>query len=577
MEEGSVATSDDDVDENLPPRRGRGRGSSSGRGRGLKRPAAAAKAPKVQKTVAKGANKRPKVIDARSQMPDDNDDRCQMSEGDASTSESEETKRIAKAEAIWKPRPAKDDECEVSSEECEGNADLKSSTLLSFLSWTMEKVLKPEEINALKQAPDLALGELCAGMATATIALQALELKLQEVHQIPLKCQATFYTESVEWKRDVCRIVHKHAGGGSAGAEAALLRRTADLVGSPQSCNLMVGAIECDDISNLSSTPRSVLDATGRSGSSFLEMKDAIKSMKPKPAFIVIECVASLNRMRSSVQEKGTEVVSEKLSELAYVGQWRTVNSSSFGIPQSRSRTYGIFTLLTEGYGPEGKAFHDKQIGKIWNLVERCQLRQPQLLQSLLQQAGFVADASKKKPKSQPAMKRPASKKKDPKWIKQHGAFKKKFKISDAELQHEAIKKLKKHPDGLDETEREIDASCLKLAVQVRKGKLDTSNMVCNVGDSVGYLRWSSSLHPCVLPTKKYLYVVNGEMFTNVNCSGGQIYPLLQGLGQKEMEMCGLHQKLSASQTQDLSGNAFTSNIIAAIMLAICCKWNVSR
>ena len=189
MEEGSVATSDDDVDENLPPRRGRGRGSSSGRGRGLKRPAAAAKAPKVQKTVAKGANKRPKVIDARSQMPDDNDDRCQMSEGDASTSESEETKRIAKAEAIWKPRPAKDDECEVSSEECEGNADLKSSTLLSFLTWTMEKVLKPEEINAFKQAPDLALGELCAGMATATIALQALELKLQEVHQIPLKCQ----------------------------------------------------------------------------------------------------------------------------------------------------------------------------------------------------------------------------------------------------------------------------------------------------------------------------------------------------------------------------------------------------
>eukprot|EP00435_Cladocopium_sp_Y103_P060680 s2528_g22.t1 len=233
----------------------------------------------------------------------------------------------------------------------------------------------------------------------------------------------------------------------------------------------------------------------------------------------------------------------------------------------SRSRTYGIFALLTQGYGPEGKALHDKQIQKIWDLVERCQRRQPQMLQSLLQQAGFVADASKKKPKSQLAMKRPASKKNDPKWIKQHAAFKKKFKITDAELGHEAIKQLKKHPASLDVTEREIDACRLKLAVQLRKGKLDPSNMVCNVGDSVGYLRWSSSLHPCVLPTKKYLYLVNGEMFTNVNCSGGQLYPLLQGLGPREMEMCGLHQKLSASQIQELSGNAFTSNIIAAIML----------
>eukprot|EP00435_Cladocopium_sp_Y103_P062007 s2528_g23.t1 len=232
MEEGSVATPDDDVDANLPPSRGRGRGRGSC-GKGLKKPAAAAAAPKVQKTTAKGANKRLKVIDARSQMPDDNA-RCQMSEGDASTSESEETKRIAKAESMWKPRPAKGDACEVSSEECEGDADLKSSTLLSFLTWALEKVLLPEEINALKRAPDLELGELCAGMATATIALRAVEMKLQEVRQVPLKCQATFFTETVEWKRDVCRVVHQHAGGGNVGAEAVLMRRTADLVASPQ-------------------------------------------------------------------------------------------------------------------------------------------------------------------------------------------------------------------------------------------------------------------------------------------------------------------------------------------------------
>ena len=93
-------------------------------------------------------------------------------------------------------------------------------------------------------------------------------------------------------------------------------------------------------------------------------------------------------------------------------------------------------------------------------------------------------------------------------------------KITDIELGHEAVKQLKKHPASLDVTEREVDASSLRLALQLRKGKLDTSYMVCNVGDSVNYLRWSSSVHPCVLPTKKYLYVLGGQLFTNANCRG---------------------------------------------------------
>ena len=122
------------------------------------------------------------------------------------------------------------------------------------------------------------------------------------------------------------------------GVEAAMMQRTADLTTNPKSCNLLVAAIECDNISSLSSTPRSVLDVGGRSGSSFMEMVAAIKAMQPKPDFFLIECVASLGRMRSCVQERGTEVVSQKFSKLAYIDQWRTLNSKCFGIPQSRSR-----------------------------------------------------------------------------------------------------------------------------------------------------------------------------------------------------------------------------------------------
>ena len=54
----------------------------------------------------------------------------------------------------------------------------------------------------------------------------------------------------------------------------------------------------------------------------------------------------------------------------ALLGGGVSLNSSGHCILHS------LFTLLTEGLGPQGKA-HDEQMGKIWNLVERCQQRQP--------------------------------------------------------------------------------------------------------------------------------------------------------------------------------------------------------
>ena len=58
----------------------------------------------------------------------------------------------------------------------------------------------------------------------------------------------------------------------------------------------------------------------------------------------------------------------------ALLGGGVSLNSSGHCILHS------LFTLLTEGVGPQGKAHHDEQIRKIWNLVERCQQRQPQML-----------------------------------------------------------------------------------------------------------------------------------------------------------------------------------------------------
>lgn len=74
------------------------------------------------------------------------------------------------------------------------------------------------------------------------------------------------------------------------------------------------------------------------------------------------------------------------------------------------------------------------------------------------------------------------------------------------------------------------------------------------------------------LPTpKKYLYVFPGHCFANSNVTGN-LHLRLQGLGPEEVQKAGLGE-LDQKKSQELAGNAFTSNIFAAIILAILVNW----
>lgn len=85
---------------------------------------------------------------------------------------------------------------------------------------------------------------------------------------------------------------------------------------------------------------------------------------------------------------------------------------------------------------------------------------------------------------------------------------------------------------------------------------------VCNIGDSITRMRWKTT-HHCVLPRKRYLYLTEGTVFIN---PGKQFLFALQGLSPAELY--GLQHRLSCTECQDLLGNAFTSNVIAAVALA---------
>ena len=155
-------------------------------------------------------------------------------------------------------------------EENQQTSDLKLS-LLSFLQRIIEG-LQPEQLQGLRanlNEKQVSIGEFCAGMATGTICAGALSRVLQEVHDLVVHFHSCFYTECVPWKQEVIKRVHETL---NSNCPINIFTKTADLASKaePLACDIAVKAIECDDISTLSSTPRGVMDERGKSGSSFV-------------------------------------------------------------------------------------------------------------------------------------------------------------------------------------------------------------------------------------------------------------------------------------------------------------------
>lgn len=87
-------------------------------------------------------------------------------------------------------------------------------------------------------------------------------------------------------------------------------------------------AIECDDVSQCSTTPKGVLDTAGKSGRSFLEFIEYLRRLghSQRPAIIVVECVGNLHHLRrvKETHERGTAFVSEQFSTFGYEGSGKS-------------------------------------------------------------------------------------------------------------------------------------------------------------------------------------------------------------------------------------------------------------
>ncbi|CAK9077233.1 unnamed protein product [Durusdinium trenchii] len=280
---------------------GRARGKGCGRGRACKRP------------VSASASSRPAT---QAKVQDDGSD-----VSTSSSSQSEESRRIAAAAASWEDHAA--GKRKESDSEDGGPTSNTSLNLINFMRAAV-KGLQVDQVELVRRTfseTEVALGEFCAGMATGSICAAAISRVLEEEHGLSVRFRAAFYTECVPWKQKIIQRVHEAVDGQTM---FNIISRTGDLVSMSRqmTCDIAVKAIECDDISTLSRTPRGVLDVTGKSGSSFVEFLQWLSSVQwsSRPRFIVIECVAALAKLRKVVQERGTAVVQTELAERGYCG-----------------------------------------------------------------------------------------------------------------------------------------------------------------------------------------------------------------------------------------------------------------
>lgn len=383
-------------------------------------------------------------------------------------------------------------------------------------------------------------------------------MKTLAVEDIHLRAQPMFYTEQCLWKRN--HLLQTLSSLKLTAYE--MFGQTSELMS--QTCDLTFVSIECDDISLSSTSQKSVMDASGRSGKSLLQFLGWLTALQhtKRPRVVVFECVAALKYNKQF--ERGTDRVSEQMTELGYFTSFTLLDSADFGLPQSRRRCYGI-ALRLQGFGSQGRSEAQQAVQAAWNTVTRLRLTEVEALDHLwkrCQEENPVLDGMKCQKKARPAAAKC-------KWPAAHDNFIKVKQLLESDLAQPQVAWAYSQFKNLSVPARESEANRLCFAM-LRKnlGKdipLDKV-MVVNSGDSIDRMRFSANLHHCLLPCKSYTYICSSG--ASINRSAAFWFGL-QGLSHREMAVAGLPGTLSLSQVQDLAGNGFAANIVASMILSV--------
>jgi len=161
-------------------------------------------------------------------------------------------------------------------------------------------------------------------------------------------------SEMVPWKMDVCKGACEKRN-----ANPKFINQTGDEAKETTPCgsDIAVLALECDDASKCSSTQRSILDGSGKSGASFLQFIAYLQSVafEGRPNMIVTECVSALGKLKQEFQKEcDTEVVRQKLLEEGPKNRFHELKSANFFLSHNRSRVYRMFKKMSS-FGQAGQ------------------------------------------------------------------------------------------------------------------------------------------------------------------------------------------------------------------------------
>ena len=537
-------------DEGAKPKtrgRGHGQGRPRGRGHGQGRP------------QGRGRSAKPKSKNQPHWLHHPRSSKTQVKQDGEATSESEETTRIHQATKRTK-RWTHQDECTSGSDvdHAMGEADMastsmpKTSGVFDYADWLLGKLTDAQRS---KLACSFSYMDLCAGLGTTLIVYEAIR-RAMEKHGLRIDGRCHGMTELSKDRREALRrrlasldFVAPILPSNASLADDSLDRLLADI--------LFMGIV-CVDISQCSSTPKSLTDPEGSSGASWMEFLTYLDKvpLEDRPKAIVLECVANLgnNRLIKGRTEKGTALVVEALRERGYIGEWKRISATHFGLPQRRPRVWGFFCKMHGGIGPKAIQIASLKVAAAMDVMRSgvCVGHEP--LEAILARTPSTFAYKHPKPASRSASWKDG---RHATFQAQHGLTDEEIATGQAEF-YEATQHLM--------LPREQGAIWLELCKQRKRGRIPNWKnflLVSDCGSSIGWLSIAHGMFPCLRPGNKYLILKHGVP----GIAQGPECLALQGVGVQEANATNLLLE-DDTLLRTLAGNAFTANICCAFFLA---------
>jgi site-specific DNA-cytosine methylase len=447
-----------------------------------------------------------------------------------------------------------------------------TSGLFDFSEWLVSSVLTDAERDKLSRA--VTFGGMCCGMDTEGIVMEALR-RATLAAGLRLKATCTFKAESEAWKREgiirrglqSCPQHRPHIFKDNAELSAEPPTNADGVPVQRPTCQIMFLGIVCKDISAYTGTPKSLADASGKSGSAWKACMDYLDRLpfEARPVLLLLECVARLSSKRAVDEaQSGCEQVAQQLASRGYTGHWDIIDPRNFYLPQSRKRVYGTFLRSGTDLGPKGAAAREADLTHARAIVARAQSAEHEPLVTVLDRVAASGDPDEEQPR-RPAPKKLGANIKEQKWPARHEAFARKHNLSKAEVKDGAddFEQRTAHLHLTPQAQGGVWLQIVRMRNQRKIMDWKTEVLVCSSGASLEWMSIRRGCFPCVTPGMQFILLRKGGAVR----VDGRMCLAVQGIQARERAAAHLTQETSR-QLQDLAGNAFTANIMCAYLVA---------